>query len=165
VNSNVFYNAGSPGTYHFGAIHINGGGNNSFNNNYFINCNQAFSNSQWSQQAWHTYVTDPAITNNWFNVVDVRSATFKSAYPKLAAYVDSTTLVQRQNTITNSLTYNVKTFAVGPSLVISNTYNATSDPGFQDLSNRNFTLTQSPAPLAQSGNWKPIPFNEIGLRK
>src|SRR5258708_3291987 len=52
VDGNVFYKSGSAGTYHMGAVHVNGDSDNTFRNNYFIDCGQAFSNNQACRQTY-----------------------------------------------------------------------------------------------------------------
>ena len=165
IDNNIFYKAGTPGTYHFGAIHINGGSNNTFKNNYFIDCPQAISNTQWPDKQWKNFITNAASTQTYRPGVDIHSATYARKYAYLNKLTDSNSLAPRQNFTFNSLAYNVGVFSAGASLVNKNVYTTTQDPGFADPNKPDFTLTTPPAALQQAGDWKPIPFREIGIKK
>jgi hypothetical protein len=162
VDGNVFYKAGSPGTYHMGAIHINGGGNNYFRNNYFIDCHQVFSNSQWKDTDWKVFTADR--TKRLYSHIDFRTDAYAKKYPALIKLMDSTNIAPRQNFSFNTLTYNVAVFSVGASLVHENIVATTEDPGFADIRNKNFTLTKVPAALKNAPGWKSIPFDQIGKK-
>jgi hypothetical protein len=165
IDGNVFYKSGTSGSYRFGAIHINGGSNNYFRNNYFIDCNQAFSNNQYPDAQWRIYLTNPVKAKIFSTALYLHSDAFIKAYPWLIPLTDSNTIATRVNYIFNSLAYNVNVFAVGSSLVNKNVFSTNQDPGFADLAKGNFTLVKYPAALSQSNDWKPIPFSEIGLKK
>ncbi len=160
VVGNIFYQCGTPGTYGFGAIHVNGGTENYFRNNYFISCHQAFSNTQWNDKDWKDLISNP--NKRFFADVDQRSEAFTKKYPYLKKIHDTVNLVQRQNYSFNNLVYNVPVLSSGPSFVHKNVVKTDSDPGFADTRNKNFTLQRTPSALQQAGDWKPIPFAQIG---
>lgn len=164
VDGNVFYKAGTAGTYHFGAIHVNGGSDNIFKNNEFIDCPQAFSNTQWTDKQWKDLITSSSIAQTYRPGVDMNSPAYANKYAHLKRLTDSNTIATRQNYSFNSLVYNVGVFSAGASFVHKNVYTATSDPGFADPGKGDFTLTKTPAPLQQAGDWKPTPFREIGIK-
>jgi hypothetical protein len=163
VDGNVFYHAGTPGTYNFGAIHVNGGSENYFRNNEFVECHQAFSNSQWNDQQWKEFISNP--TKRVFADIDQRSDAFTKKYPYLKKIHDTVNLIRRQNYSFNTLTYNVAVLSGGASYVHKNAVNTTTDPGFADVRNKNFTLNTVPSVLKQAGDWKPIPFGQIGRQE
>jgi hypothetical protein len=165
INSNIFYKASTPGAYGFGAIYINGGANTSFANNYFIDCDKAFSSALWTDKQWRVFVTKPDITRRFLKDVNVYSEVYKRAYPGLTSLVDSTTMASRQNFSYNTLAYRVGTFSTGAAVTHQNVFNTNTDPGFADPAAGNFTLTGHPAALQQAKDWKPIPFSEIGPKK
>ena len=165
VDGNIFYKTGTGGTYHFGAIHINGGTDNTFRNDYFIDCDRAFSNSQWTDQKWKSLVTDSSIARVYRPGVDIRSALFQQKYPHLAKMADSNALTPRQNYTFNILTYNVGVLSSGAGITNKNPYIAHDDPGFADKANADFTLTRTPSQLSQAADWKPVPFREIGIQQ
>lgn len=165
VDNNVFYKAGTAGTYHFGAVHINGGSDNIFKNNVFIDCPQAFSNSQWTDKMWRDFITSPTNGKTYRPGADVHSSLYTQKYGHLNRLLDSTNLAHRQNYTYNTLVCNVGVFSVGASLVHKNVVTTKDDPGFADRNNHDFTLTKVPAELQQAGDWKPVPFKEIGIKK
>lgn len=165
VDDNIFYKAGTAGTYHFGAIHVNGGSDNIFKNNYFVDCPQAFSNTQWSDKQWHDYITSAAIAQTYRPGVDIHSQAYANKYAHLKRLTDSNNIATRQNYSYNSLVCNVGTFSTGASFVHKNVYTTTGDPGFADKNHGDFTLTNIPAALSQAGDWKPVHSREIGIKK
>ncbi|MBS1605126.1 MAG: hypothetical protein JST42_20855, partial [Bacteroidetes bacterium] len=165
VDGNIFYKAGSPGTYHFGAIHINGGTDNIFRNNYFIDCGQAFSNSQWKDQQWKNVIADQGISKIYRPGVDVRSSLYTGKYKHLAKVSDTVNLVNRMNYSYNSLCYHVGTFSTGAGLTHNNPVVTQQDPGFANAGAGDFSLSVTPSALRQASDWKPVPFNRIGLKK
>jgi hypothetical protein len=165
VDNNIFYEACSSGTYHYGAVHINGGGNNVFRNNYFIDCKQAFSNSQWNDQQWRAFITNPANLSRFTPEVNIRSDIYMKRYPELAKMADSNSIAPRYNYTINTLAFNVGKFSVGSSFVDKNAFITNEDPGFADAPKANFTLIKYPEVLKAANDWKPIPFSQIGLRK
>lgn len=165
VSSNIFYKAGTPGSYHFGAIHANGGGNNYFKNNYFIDCYQAISNSPWNDKAWLASITGANNVKRYYADVDIRSDPYVKKYPQLTKLADSNKIAARQNYSLNSLAYDVNVFATALSLIQKNTYTTNQDPGFADAARGNFALLKLPSELERANDWKPIPFNKIGPTK
>lgn len=163
ADENVFYRCGGQGTYHFGAVHINGGGENFFRNNYFISCQKAFSNTQWNDNQWKTFVADNNKRMNTENVV--RRDLLVQKYPHLRKMADSTSAPQRQNYTFNTLTFQVGELSSGNGFAHQNVVNSSQDPGFENTGGKNFTLRSVPAALRQAGDWKPVPFNQIGPRK
>ena len=164
VDGNVFYKAGTAGTYHFGAIHVNGGSDNTFRNNYFVECQQAFSNSQWKDPQWRNVISDPSIAKVYRPGVDVRSAVYTKKYPYLNRLTDSTNLASRMNYSYNTLAYKVGVFSTGAGLSHKNPVITTEDPGFANIANNDFTLSAPPPALKQASDWKAVP-RDIGLKK
>lgn len=162
VNSNVFFKA-NIGDHGFGAVHINGGGNSTFCNNYFINCTKAFSNTQWSDVQWKGFITSPPIVKRYFVDVNIFSDVYKKNYPDLLKLADSTNISPRRNYITNTLTYSVPLFSSGATYVIRNTCSTDNDPVFESLTTKNFDLIRIPKCLKDADKWESIPFDKIGL--
>jgi len=165
VDGNVFYKAGTAGTYHFGAIHVNGGSDNNFRNNYFIDCPQAFSNSQWKDPQWRNVISDQGIAKVYRPGVDVHGDVFTKKYPYLTRLTDSVNLASRMNYSYNTLAYNVDVFSTGAGLSHKNPVITREDPGFANAANADFNLPSPPPALRQASDWKPIPFRDIGLKK
>ena len=147
VRNNLFYACGSG----YGAVHINGGANNRFDNNIFVNCGKGFSNSPWTDKAW----TDAFIRNTspyarmLTTNVDIRSETYLKQYPFLEGFFDTTNLKPRNNFINNTILFNTPTVGKSPSLMISNTFLASSNPGFADVGKMDFRMVSTPPEVKQ----------------
>jgi hypothetical protein len=165
VSNNVFYKSVVPGTYHLGAIHVNGGTDNIFNNNYFIDCEHAFSNTQWTDSQFKSLVTDSTVAKAYRQDLDIHSPLFVERYPHLAKFANPDALAPRTNYSYNSLAYNVPVFSSGAGYTHNNVFITTQNPGFASLTKPDFTLVNLPDILKQNKDWKPIPFNSIGLKK
>ncbi len=180
VYNNIFSDCGSVGEYPFGAIHINGGGNNSFDNNYFVNCDRAFSMSSWSNEKWKQVMFNDVMKKKLTSDVNITSKVYLDQYPFLNNFFNTSNISPRINKISNTIAYKVKDFASNKvGLKQSNTVITDSDPGFKDLSNKNFNLIikkntnvkrfqNSQSVTSDKGNLdniRPIDFNKIGFRK
>jgi hypothetical protein len=166
VLNNIFYNSGSSGEFSFGAVHINGGGNNSLENNYFIYCEKGISMNVWSASKWTQYINDKDILKKITQDVDVRSGLYVTRYPYLKNILDPKNESQRVNDVSNSLVFRVGQFITKPDFIIErNTYFAKSDPGFLNLEKKQFELVKSPAQLQKNTKWRPVQFDKIGLIK
>lgn len=159
VTGNVFYRCGSTGTYHFGAVHVNGGSNNVFRNNYFIDCGTAFSNTRWSDQQYKALVSGPYNAS-----ADIHSPAFMKRYPYIAALTDPAHLPVPKNFTYNTLLYKTGAFGTPPTFVNQNTVTLSSDPGFADAAAGNFELKVTPPPFKGVADWQPVPFSQIGLK-
>ena len=163
VDNNIFNRCGTAGTYSFGAVHVNGGSDNTFKNNQFIDCRQAFSNTQWNDKDWKDLISNP--NKRFFPDVNQRSEVFLKKYPWLKKVDDTVNLVQRQNHLYNNLMVRVQEPGTSTGLVHHNMVKSDSDPGFTDARNKNFTLQSPPSALQQASDWKPIPFAKIGRQE
>lgn len=163
VKNNLFYNCGSGSQ---GAIHINGGGNNLFENNVFINCGLAFSNTIWSDEGWKwTFFKDLGNLNKLIKKVDIRSSIYTNRYPFLKGFFDSTHLKPRNNYISNSICYNVKSLVLlKSSYIVNNTYSSSSNPGFKDIENEDFRMITIPDEVKKWKGWTPFEFDKIGIQ-
>jgi Right handed beta helix region len=160
VNQNIFYHSGSGG---FGAVHVNGGSDNKFENNVFIECLKAFSNQPWNDEQWkNLYLRNPIYVKRLTVTVDIRSDIYLKQYPFLKGFFDTTAMRPRINFINNTICYRVQTIFTGASYILTNTLNTDVNPGFADMSKENFTLLSIPDSVKQWQNWKAIEFNKIG---
>ena len=162
VNQNLFYNSGSNG---HGAIHVNGGSDNKFENNIFIECALAFSNQPWNDEQWKKfYITNPTYSNRLTKTVDIRSEIYLKQYPYLKDFFDTTSMRARNNYIDNTIFYNVKKPFVGSSYIVTNSFLTNTNPGFADVSKRDFRLISVPDEVRRWSEWKPVEFDKIGKR-
>lgn len=166
VDSNIFYYGCTPGYYHFGAVHINGGANNVFRNNYFVYCDQAFSSSGWNNKKWLSLTTGPMNYKHYYQDVNVKSDLYLRRYgPSFYSMFDSSRILVRQNYIFNTLAYKVTVFSSQGGLIESGTFETSSDPGFISPRIGNFNLIKRPLGLKDSIDWKPISCDLIGIIK
>ena len=83
VSNNIFLDCGSSGPYQFGAIHINGGGNNTFLKNIFLKCERGVSINVWTTKKWAEYLATTEMKKKIFSNVDITSNLFEVRYPFL----------------------------------------------------------------------------------
>lgn len=165
VLNNVFYRSGSR----FGAVHINGGGSSVFENNAFIDCDLAFSNSLWSDQQWiNTFEKDQTNKNKLFRDVDIRSELYQVRYPWLAGIIDPNNLQRYQNIVSNSLVYGTKKLTSNnvletEGLKITGIANKKGKPNIGN----NYTRINSliPRSIKRKKNWQAIDFNNFGTKR
>ncbi|MFT4031269.1 MAG: right-handed parallel beta-helix repeat-containing protein [Siphonobacter sp.] len=180
VNNNVFFNCGSSGEYPFGAIHINGGSNNSFDNNYFINCKRAFSMSSWSDEKWKRVMFSNEMKKKLTSDADINSNLYLQKYPYLKGFFDENNIKPRINTITNTIAYKVGSFTSNiKGFRQSNIIVTDTNPGFVNVSNKNFNIILNKnvklnnvknnqslgSDKINIKDIRPIDFNKIGPRK
>ena len=165
VSGNIFYKCGSSTGY--GAIHVNGGSDNRFENNYFISCPKVISNTFWDDKKWHDYMSRPDMLKRLTKDVDIRSDKYLSEYPFLRSFFDSSgTQPPRLNFISNSLLYKVDRIVGGNNnFKVDNVYTSADGSEFVNIKEKNFDLRTIPPVLQKSKNWEPVPFDRIGPGK
>jgi hypothetical protein len=151
VYGNVFWHASSGA---FGGVQIHGGKDNVLDNNLFVDCESAISQSAWGAARWKQFVTKA------LESPEIDRDLFIKHYPGLA------TLTQQcdRNTIARSVAYRCKTFIMregGHNEQFDN-MQVQSDPGLRDAAKGDFGFTKASAAVRQIG-FRPIPFEEIGL--
>ena len=160
VDQNLFSASGSGG---FGAVHVNGGGNNKFDNNIFVQCDKAFSNQPWNEEQWRSlYFRNPGYFKKLTQTVDIRSAVYTSQYPFLKDFFDTTTAHPRINTINNTICYQVKVFYTGSGYTATHSLQTNDDPGLAKAGQPGFELPPVPAEVKQWPNWRPVEWDKIG---
>lgn len=166
VYSNIFYRCGNPTDKgSFGAIHVNGGYNNHFDNNIFINCKQALGNSVWTEEKWKSDLSGPDLQNKLTNRVDINSVSYKDAYPNLHTILDTTITPIRYNYSNNNIAYMCDNFAAGNYLNSNMLFIKDSEKGnpFVDYNNKNFNLIKTLRLNEILPNFKTIPYDRIGI--
>lgn len=159
IEQNIFYNAGSGG---FGAVHVNGGSDNKFDNNIFINCIKAFSYNPWGDEQWKQfYIRNKIFVKRLTETVDIRSDTYLKQYPYLKGFFDTTLIRHRVNNVNNTICYNVKILFTGSGYTLTNTLSTNIDPGFSNIANFDFNLKSIPNQVNNWKNWKPVEFDKI----
>ncbi|WP_312136199.1 right-handed parallel beta-helix repeat-containing protein [Sphingobacterium sp.] len=166
VYGNIFNRCGNPTDKgSFGAVHVNGGYNNYFTNNIFINCKQALGNSPWTIEKWKTDLMAADLQNKLTERVDIRSNVYKDAYPQLHTILDTAVVPMRYNFSDNNIAFLCGNFASG-NYVNSNMLflkdSEKSDP-FVDYKNKNFNLKDSIRIKEVLPKFQAIPYDRIGL--
>lgn len=166
VYGNIFNRCGNPTDKgSFGAVHVNGGYNNYFSNNIFINCKQALGNSPWTNEKWKTDLMGADLQNKLTQRVDIRSEAYQDAYPDLHSILDTSITPMRYNYTDNNIAFLCGNFAAG-NFINSNMIflkdSEKADP-FVDYKNKNFNLKDSIRIKEVLPNFKTIPWDRIGL--
>jgi Right handed beta helix region len=170
VHNNVFLHCGTSGddnsTFGFGAIHINGGSDNDFLNNIFINDKVGFSGGLWTNDKWQEYLNSDFIKKVTTKDVNIFSDPYQKSYPFLKNFFDPNRT--RNNAVRNSLAYNIPHFSIPQNNIVSNLYteqNATlqSMKKFSDIAN---FFKNNPYPASVKGwtDWTPVNFGLIGIQ-
>lgn len=134
VNRNIFRNCGSSGTIKFGAIHINGGGDNHFDNNFFIDCDRAVSRTIWSSEKWISILGTPEMKLKLQTYTDITSVKYQTKYPYLKKFAMPANLQPGANIFSNSLIINIDEFTSNSKAITQkNTVLAANDANFISL--------------------------------
>jgi len=156
VYGNVFYRAAGG---QFGGLQIHGGKDNWADNNLFIACKAAVSFSAWSEDRWLKTVRD-WLENARRRGLDVSKPPLSEKYPELLQLEKDA----NRNFILRSLVISCGEFAIrdpGVNVFFDN-HAAEGDIGFVDPFHRQFGLKPD-SPVFQWFDFRPIPFEEIGL--
>ncbi len=170
VHDNVFLNCGTSGSenskFGFGAIEINGGSDNEFLNNIFINGRLGFSGGLWSDQKWQEYLNSDFIKKATTKDVNILSETYAKNYPFLQNFFDPNR--KRNNPVRNSLVYNMLNFSYPQNNIVSNIYTE-DNPELRSKKNYSdivsfFKKHPYPQNVQTWTDWTPIDFGAIGIQ-
>ncbi len=159
VYGNIFYRACVPGHANFGAVFIHGGRYNVVENNIFIECQQAYNETPWSQEMWKSFWANPPYNERLFGEIDLRKEPYLSKYPWLANILEDT----RPNVLARNIVYNCKAFIDrGKQELVDN---------FVDVKPEWFEICKVPcvklrgdSPPIRAG-FKQIPCENMGLKR
>ncbi len=133
---------------HFGAVQMNGGRNNTVDNNVFVNCARGVSIGRWSKERWEAYFTRPNVVHWRTKTVDVSKPPYVDKYPHIADLP--------QMPLVNWLTRNV---VVGDGIL------SAYPPPTVTFGNRAYEAMPSAAELAREPGFRPLPpESELGPR-
>lgn len=96
VYGNVLDHCGSN---KFGGVQIFGGKDNKIHDNVFYRCNKTVSQTKYTQQKWEESIKSAKVQKLIYSDVDIRSATYRKAYPELNTDILSNA---DQNTISSN---------------------------------------------------------------
>ncbi len=142
----------------FGGVQIHGGKDNWVENNLFVDCHFAISLSQWSDERWEEFLSDPKV-KEFLDTVKINEPPYSTKYPDLARIHDA----PYKNRIWRNLVINSDKFIVRERVIQDQLDNTLIriDPGFIDLDSDNFSWRDH-APGLNYSSFRPIPFKEIG---
>ncbi len=133
---------------HFGAVQMNGGRNNTVDNNVFVNCAKGVTIGRWSKDRWEAYFRRPNVVYWRTKVIDVSKPPYADRYPGIADLP--------QMPLVNWLTRNV---VVGDGIL------SAYPPPTVTFGNRAYETMPSEAELAREPGFRPLPpERELGPR-
>jgi len=159
VFGNVFYRGGVPGRANMGAMFIHGGRYNTIENNIFIECELAYNVTPWGNDRWKKMWTTDPYQARLNEEVNVFAPPYSEKYPWLPNVIDDT----RQNTLARNVVYSCGAFTDRGEPVLIDNWVTGDDPGFVDASQQNFALRDDAPVYSHIPDFKPIPFDDIGL--
>ncbi len=158
VTGNVFYNAAGG---NFGAVFIHGGHDNTVTNNIFIDCKRAIGAVPWDDKRWWDYVAAPLWQERLLKEVDITKPPYTTKYPDLVGFMEPNDR-PRLNLATLNVAVQCGNFIKGNWDEHDN-FVTDQDPGFVDMAAGNFALKTDSVVYKKLPDFKPIPFDEIGL--
>ncbi len=176
VYGNVFYKCGEPGFGGFGAVFCHGGHSNIVQNCVFVQCRRPLGSAPWNQARWADFLQSPLIQKRLLDEVCVTSAVWTARYPAIADIFKPEADAERWNAAFDTAFVDCPLTLPGrkpgetmPGIARGRWFtNATDvvfaqDPGFVNAAAKNFALRPDAELFRRIPNFKPIPFEKIGL--
>ncbi len=177
VCGNVFYRCGEPGFGGFGTVFCHGGHSNLVDNCIFVDCRRPLGSAPWNQKRWADFLQSPLEQTRLLKEVCVTSAVWIAHYPAIASIFEPESDTNRWNLAVNNAFVDCPLELPGrkpgekmPGIVRGRwATNATDvvmsgDPGFVDAARKNFALRPDAELYRRIPAFKPIPFEQIGLK-
>lgn len=164
VENNIFYKTGSIGAHNFGAVNINGGYNNIFRNNVFIDCERAFRYNQWDDENWIRNINSPLYQRRMFKEVNIYSDVYLKAYPDLKNFMQITKLENRKNFSFNTVFIGEGELSSGTKFVNTDFIISNTNPGFKDLEHKNFDIKKRSDIKNKLPDFKSVDFQQVGIK-
>lgn len=177
VYGNIFYQASSG---HLGATYSNGGSDNSFINNVYIDNEVAY----WLGNCFHTWakarIKDYLSPTGDFTVkltqeVNIKDPSWISAYPNLAKYFEDDPATPKRNVFSRNVVIHSKTAVKGDATEINvqevnkslrqENFIADAMPGLLDLPQRKFDPEKLEEIFKSLPNFEALPVEKIGNYK
>lgn len=165
VSNNIFYRAGSIGAHNFGAVNINGGHNNYFRDNIFIECERAFSYNQWGDDNWIRNINSRLYQARMFEEVNIYSDVYLKAYPELKNFMDVTKIEERKNFSFNTIVVGGGELSRGTQFINTDFIMSPINPGFVNLEKRDLRIIEGSRLQKELPGFKTIDFRLIGIQK
>lgn len=187
VFGNVFENCGKFQFHYcnFGAVFSHAGCSNIVRNCLFVKCDRSLGGGPWKQEKWETAIKgrNPIKWKNYdykfLKDVDCRSPEWRKAYPELETFLDPYPEEIRKNAAydcvaidcpeklhfpqKNGEVYHKGGYVAGHWHTNDTFVALKGDPGFVDYAKRDYRLKPDSEVFRRLPNFKPIPFEKIGL--
>jgi len=167
VFGNIFFQCGDPGRGSFGTVFSHGGHDNLAENNVFIECKRALGSAPWDDKLWKRAVEggeDCEWQNRLLKEVDITKPPYTTRYPGLVGFMNPQPGQPRINRAVRNVIVSCADVRSGNWQVRPDENWITDhDPGFIDSASGDFRLRSDAEVFARLPNFKPIPFDKIGL--
>ena len=154
-----------------------GGHSNLVDNCIFVDCRRPLGSAPWNQKRWADFLQSPLEQTRLLKEVCVTSAVWIAHYPAIASIFEPESDTNRWNLAVNNAFVDCPLELPGrkpgekmPGIVRGRwATNATDvvmsgDPGFVDAARKNFALRPDAELYRRIPAFKPIPFEQIGLK-
>ena len=165
IYQNVFYKVGRQR----GAMLINGGSDNTCENNIFINCEVVLYASAlfktWMKHNMQCFEKD-GLYYQRLHAVDYKNPPYSERYPTLHGILTDNPAQPKRNLIKNNIFVNNKKvfrLAGDPDVTIEDNWETMDDPGFVNPEALDFRLKDNSIVFEKIPGFRPIPHERIGL--
>jgi hypothetical protein len=165
VYGNVFFRCGDPGKGSFGTVFSHGGHGNRAENNIFVECKRALGSAPWNDKRWKDYVEAPLWQERLLKEVDITKPPYTERYPELVGFMTPQPGAARDNCAVNNLFVRCGEIAKGRWVTNGADFVTQDDPGFVDYGAGDFRLRRDAAVYQRMPGFKPVPVEQMGLRR
>jgi hypothetical protein len=166
VAGNIFLRCGSPGRGQFGTIFSHGGHGILAENNIFIESKRALGSVPWDDSKWKQSLAGSTWQKRLLRDVDITKSPYTTHYPELAGFMDAQPEQTRLNQSRNNLFVKCGEVSGGNWTNAPGEIWATNgDPGFVNLEKGDLRLRRDALVYRHLPNFKPIPFEIIGVQR
>ena|GEM_PF-847767 len=146
---------------------IGGGRNNIIENNMILNGNRSLELDDRGL-GWAAYHCQPGgALQESLKVVPYLGEPWRTYFPDLANVLTDSPCAPKYNSVQNNLIYQTPGMSVAGNASasghIQNNWLTNEDPGFVDISNKNWNLESGAALFTQIPDFEPLPFDKMGL--
>ncbi len=160
IEGNVFENIYGDG------IRGNGGREHTINNNLFINCSLSGTRMTDSSEA-----RDISTHMNSLEKSNYQNDVWKTAFPGLYNILNNNPSLSEDHIYTNNLHvgctkgYEYGAYSKQNAIAFSNNYETSTDPGFVDMANKDYTLKSDSVVFTKIPDFVQIDMNKMGIQK
>jgi len=148
---------------------LHGGHDNKAENNIFIDCKRALGSAPWDDARWKDALRggqDCFFVEKLLQEVDITRPPYTVRYPELIGYLDPPANVPRVNRARSNLFVRCGEVSGGNwRLEPRENWSTRDDPGFVDAAKADYRLRPDAPVFKRLPGFKPVPFQEMGLRR